>query len=69
MQNSQEVLANRLIALADVVCALANPNTAKEKAAKILVFCDDGYVSVFHLNNIFDNADVCISRPKQASSP
>lgn len=47
MQNSQEVLANRLIALADVVCALANPATTKEKAAKILIFCDDGYVSVF----------------------
>lgn len=45
MQNSQEVLANRLIALADVVSSLANPATTKEKAARILVFCDDGYVS------------------------
>lgn len=44
MQNCPEVLANRLIALADVICSLANPATAKEKAAKILVFCDDGYV-------------------------
>ncbi|KAJ9125148.1 hypothetical protein QFC22_000102 [Naganishia vaughanmartiniae] len=51
MQNSHEVLADRLIALADTIYALTNPRGTKANPVRTLVFCDDGYTetSVFAL--------------------
>ncbi|KAJ9127823.1 hypothetical protein QFC24_000107 [Naganishia onofrii] len=51
MQNSHEILANRLIALVDAIYALNNPRGTKASPVRTLVFCDDGYTetSVFAL--------------------
>ncbi|KAJ9108767.1 hypothetical protein QFC21_000087 [Naganishia friedmannii] len=51
MQNSHDILANRLIVLADAIYALTNPRGTKANPVRTLVFCDDGYTetSVFAL--------------------
>jgi hypothetical protein len=52
MQNSHEILANRLIALVDAIYALNNPRGTKASPVRTLVFCDDGYVSQAILSDV-----------------